>query len=52
VRVDGEASTRPSPRERERALAALADAYPQYAARPPQGAVIAVQPRRWRGWRA
>ena len=52
VRVDGDAAVVSSPRERERALAALADAYPQYAARPPQGPVIGVQPRRWQGWRA
>jgi PPOX class probable F420-dependent enzyme len=52
VRVDGEAAEVSSPRERERALGALAAAYPQYAARPPQGPVIGVRPRRWRGWRA
>jgi PPOX class probable F420-dependent enzyme len=52
VRIDGDAAVVSSPRERERALAALADAYPQYAARPPQGPVIGVQPRRWHGWRA
>jgi PPOX class probable F420-dependent enzyme len=52
VRVDGEAAVVSSPRERDRALGALADAYPQYAARPPQGPVISVQPREWRGWRA
>jgi PPOX class probable F420-dependent enzyme len=52
VRVDGDAAVVSSPRERERALAALADAYPQYAARPPQGPVIGVQPRGWQGWRA
>lgn len=52
VRVDGNASVVSSPRERERALAALAAAYPQYVARPPEGPVIAVRPRRFRGWRA
>jgi PPOX class probable F420-dependent enzyme len=52
VRVDGEAAVVSSPRERDRALGALADAYPQYAARPPQGPVIGVEPRKWRGWRA
>lgn len=52
VRVDGRASLVSAPAERERALAALAAAYPQYAARPPEGAVIAVRPRRYRGWRA
>ena len=52
VRVDGDASLVSSPREREGALAALAAAYPQYAARPPEGPVIAVRPRRYSGWRA
>jgi PPOX class probable F420-dependent enzyme len=52
VRVDGEASVVSSPHERERALAALIAVYPQYAARPPRGAVIAVRSRRFRGWRA
>jgi PPOX class probable F420-dependent enzyme len=52
VRVDGDASVVSSPGERERALGALTAAYPQYAARPPQGPVIAVRPRRFRGWRA
>ena len=52
VRLDGDASIVSSPQERERALAALAGAYPQYSARPPQGPVIAVRPRRYSGWRA
>jgi PPOX class probable F420-dependent enzyme len=52
VRVDGDATVVSSPHERERALAALAAAYPQYADRPPEGPVIAVLPRRYSGWRA
>jgi len=52
VRVDGDAAVVGSGEERERALAALAAAYPQYTERPPQGPVIAVRPRRFRGWRA
>jgi PPOX class probable F420-dependent enzyme len=52
VRVDGDASMVSSPQEREQALAALAAAYPQYAARTPEGPVIVVRPRRFRGWRA
>ena len=52
VRVDGDASVVSSPRERERALTALAAAYPQYADRPPEGPAIAVYPRSYRGWRA
>jgi PPOX class probable F420-dependent enzyme len=52
VRVDGDASVVSSPRERDRALAALAAAYRQYADRPPRGPVIGVRPHRIRGWRA
>jgi PPOX class probable F420-dependent enzyme len=52
VRLDGDAFVVSSPQERERALAALAGAYPQYSTRPPQGPVIAVRPRRYSGWRA
>jgi PPOX class probable F420-dependent enzyme len=52
VRVDGDASVVSSPQERQRALVGLAAAYPQYADRPPEGPVIAVAPRRFRGWRA
>jgi len=52
VRVDGDASIADSAQAREAASAALAAAYPQYAERPPQGPVIAVQPRRFSGWRA
>jgi len=52
VRVDGDAAVAESAPERESALAALMAAYPQYAERPPQGPVIGVRPRRFRGWRA
>jgi PPOX class probable F420-dependent enzyme len=52
VRVDGDASVVESAQEREAALGALAATYPQYAERPPEGPVIAVRPRRYRGWRA
>jgi PPOX class probable F420-dependent enzyme len=52
VRVDGDAALVSSPAERDGAHAALAAAYPQYAARPPRGPVIAVEPRRYSGWRA
>jgi PPOX class probable F420-dependent enzyme len=52
VRVDGDARIVAGERERASALAALAGAYTQYAERPPDGAVIAVDPRRWSGWRA
>ena len=52
VRVDGEARLVTAADERTRALDALAAAYAQYADAPPQGAVIAVTPRRFSGWRA
>ena len=38
--------------EHEAALAALVAKYPQYAAAPPRGAVIAIAVERWRGWSA
>ena len=52
VRVDGDAKVVESAQERDEALAALAAAYRQYAERPPEGPVIAVRPRRFRGWKA
>ena len=52
VRVDGDAGVVTEAAERARALAALASAYPQYAAAPPAGAVVAIAPRRWSGWRS
>ena len=52
VRVDGDARVVTDAAERERALAALGAAYPQYAASPPRGAVLAVEPRRFSGWSA
>jgi len=52
VRVDGDAKVVESAQERNEALAALAAAYRQYAERPPEGPVIAVRPRRFRGWKA
>lgn len=52
VRVDGAARVVTDAGERSRALDALARAYTQYAAAPPQGAVIAIEPLRFSGWRA
>jgi PPOX class probable F420-dependent enzyme len=52
VRVDGEARLVTGTDERERAVAALAAAYVQYADAPPQGTVIAIEPHRFSGWRA
>jgi PPOX class probable F420-dependent enzyme len=51
VRVDGDARLATAEDERELALQALAKAYPQYAVAPPRGPVIAVQPRRFSGWK-
>jgi PPOX class probable F420-dependent enzyme len=52
VRVDGVARLVTDAGERDRALEALAAAYLQYADAPPQGAVIAIEPGRFSGWRA
>jgi PPOX class probable F420-dependent enzyme len=52
VRVDGPASVLEGGAERERALAALVAKYEQYAATPPQGAVIELRVERWNGWAA
>jgi PPOX class probable F420-dependent enzyme len=38
--------------ERARALALLAERYPQYAETPPPGPVIAIDVTRWSGWAA
>jgi hypothetical protein len=50
--VDGVAAVLEGGPERERALAALVAKYEQYAAAPPQGAVIALRVERWSGWAA
>ena len=52
VRVDGPAAVLSEGREHEAALAALVAKYPQYAAGPPLGEVIAIGAERWRGWSA
>ena len=53
VRADGVARIlEPSGGEAARALAALAERYPQYRAAPPPGPVIAVDVRRWSAWSA
>lgn len=51
VRADGTARTA-SGAEADRALARLAGKYPQYAADPPPGPVLAVDIRSWSGWSA
>jgi PPOX class probable F420-dependent enzyme len=40
------------PEVRVAALRALAARYPQYRARPPEGALIVIAVRRWSGWSA
>jgi PPOX class probable F420-dependent enzyme len=52
VRADGSAAVLVEGAEHEAALAALVAKYPQYAAVPPRGAVIAVAVERWLGWSA
>ena len=52
VRADGAAAVLVDGAEREAAVAALVAKYPQYAAAPPRGAVIAVAVERWVGWSA
>jgi PPOX class probable F420-dependent enzyme len=52
VRVDAAAAVLEDGPEREAALALLAAKYPQYREAPPEGAVIALTPDRWRSWSA
>ncbi len=52
VRLDGHAEVLEGGRERERAIALLAQKYEQYRARPPDGPVIAVRVERRRAWAA
>jgi PPOX class probable F420-dependent enzyme len=50
VRLDGLGRVVADPAEAGRAIAALVDKYPQYAARPPAGPVLAVDVTGWSGW--
>jgi PPOX class probable F420-dependent enzyme len=52
VRLDGRGRVVDDPDEAGRARSALAEKYPQYRARPPEGPVIAVDITRWTGWSA
>jgi PPOX class probable F420-dependent enzyme len=52
VRADGQAGIVTAADERGLALEALAEAYPQYAGRTPQGPVIGIAVDRWSGWSA
>jgi len=52
ARLDGPARLVTDPAERGRALTELAGKYDQYAQRPPEGPVIAVDAERWTVWSA
>ncbi len=50
VRLRGSGRVVDDPAERERAVAALRDKYPQYRDQPLEDAVVAVDVEDWRGW--
>jgi PPOX class probable F420-dependent enzyme len=50
VRLRGEARVLDDDGESRRALALLADKYPQYRREPPAGPVIRLEIREWLGW--
>ncbi len=50
ARADGRARTVESGAARERALARLAERYPQYRDRPPRGPVVLIEVESWTGW--
>jgi PPOX class probable F420-dependent enzyme len=52
VRLDCAGRVVTEPAEREVALAALTGRYEQYARRPPEGPVLALEVRGWAGWSA
>lgn len=52
VRLDGEARILTEPASTRGPLALLATKYRQYRRQPPQGPVISVRLRGWRGWAA
>ena len=52
VRIRGHGKVLDEGSERERGLAALIEKYPQYTDEPPDGPVIAIAARSWRGWSA
>ena len=52
IRLRGRARVLDDGPERERALALLAEKYPQYRAEPPEGPVLAVDVTEVREWRA
>jgi PPOX class probable F420-dependent enzyme len=52
VRLRGLARVLEAGEERQRALALLAEKYPQYRAEPPPGPVLAIDVDRWSAWHA
>lgn len=52
VRGDGLATIIDNADEMTRPIRLLTERYPQYAASPPAGPVIAIRVRRWTGWSA
>ncbi|MGH3664109.1 MAG: TIGR03668 family PPOX class F420-dependent oxidoreductase [Micromonosporaceae bacterium] len=52
VRLDGHGYVVDDPDEAERAMSVLTAKYPQYAADPPDGPVLAVEVLHWSGWQA
>jgi PPOX class probable F420-dependent enzyme len=52
ARADGTAAVLDKPAELAAPVGLLADRYPQYAADPPAGPVIAILVTRWTGWSA
>jgi PPOX class probable F420-dependent enzyme len=52
ARADGTAAILGEPAEMAAPLSLLAGRYPQYAAEPPDGPVIAIRVTRWTGWSA
>jgi PPOX class probable F420-dependent enzyme len=52
VRLDGTGRVVTDGTERTTAITALRAKYPQYAQRPPDGPVLALDVRRWSGWSA
>jgi PPOX class probable F420-dependent enzyme len=50
VRLDGAARVVTDPGEAARAVDGLVGKYPQYAARPPAGPVLALDVRKWTAW--
>jgi PPOX class probable F420-dependent enzyme len=52
VRLRGHARVLEAGEERQRALALLAEKYPQYRAGPPPGPVLAIDVDRWSAWHA